>query len=159
MIIRPMLPHSKSYLFLQYTCLVFITVHFIQIVHLIRSVAEHLRKSFWNNQKGRNETINETQMEVLTVHSDVLKQIWKPDLFFSNEKDAATHKIVTENALIRYKLHTNIFMQMFIDQNSLSKLKCIKSTRRWTNIYIYTINSGSSLSHVFKSLSNGCSSL
>ena len=53
--------------------------------------------------KGRNETINETQMEVLTVHSDVLKQIWKPDLFFSNEKDAATHKIVTENALIRYK--------------------------------------------------------
>ena len=41
-------------------------------------------------------------MEVLTVHSDVLKQIWKPDLFFSNEKDAATHKIVTENALIRY---------------------------------------------------------
>ena len=41
------------------------------------------------------------ELEKLTVHSDVLKQIWKPDLFFSNEKDAATHKIVTENALIR----------------------------------------------------------
>ena len=52
--------------------------------------------------KERNKTKIETEMEVLTVHSDVLKQIWKPDLFFSNEKDAATHKIVTENALIRY---------------------------------------------------------
>ena len=47
------------------------------------------------------------ELEKLTVHSDVLKQIWKPDLFFSNEKDAATHKIVTENALIR--LETNSF--------------------------------------------------
>lgn len=46
-------------------------------------------------------SLNEAEMDVLTVHSDVLKQIWKPDLFFSNEKDAATHKIVTENALIR----------------------------------------------------------
>ena len=49
----------------------------------------------------RNMSLNEAEMDVLTVHSDVLKQIWKPDLFFSNEKDAATHKIVTENALIR----------------------------------------------------------
>ena len=48
-------------------------------------------------------------MEVLTVHSDVLKQIWKPDLFFSNEKDAATHKIVTENALIRVREDGQIY--------------------------------------------------
>ena len=52
--------------------------------------------------KERNRSKTVPDMEVLTVHTDVLKQIWKPDLFFSNEKDAATHKIVTENALIRY---------------------------------------------------------
>ena len=52
------------------------------------------------------------ELEKLTVHSDVLKQIWKPDLFFSNEKDAATHKIVTENALIR--LEKNSFQGRII---------------------------------------------
>ena len=51
------------------------------------------------------------------MHSDVLKQIWKPDLFFSNEKDAATHKIVTENALIRYKWVTTMLVTGVGDTN------------------------------------------
>ncbi|CAG5108058.1 Oidioi.mRNA.OKI2018_I69.chr1.g3616.t2.cds [Oikopleura dioica] len=41
--------------------------------------------------------------EVNVMHSDVLKAIWKPDLFFSNEKEGSPHKIITENALIRIR--------------------------------------------------------
>jgi len=58
-------------------------------------------KNISPNECAKNESCLD-DMEQLTVHPEVLKQIWKPDLFFSNEKDAATHKIVMENALIRY---------------------------------------------------------
>ena len=88
-------------------------------------------------------------MEVLTVHSDVLKQIWKPDLFFSNEKDAATHKIVTENALIRYLY---CFATVFT-------LNTVKGARRRSNIHIDPTDCGGGMSHVLESLSHGCPSV
>ena len=38
---------------------------------------------------------------MLTIHPELLHKIWKPDVFFSNEKRAEFHSITTENKLLR----------------------------------------------------------
>ncbi|CBY21771.1 unnamed protein product [Oikopleura dioica] len=48
----------------------------------------------------------------ILLHSDVLKAIWKPDLFFSNEKEGSPHKIITENALIRIREDGQVYVSI-----------------------------------------------
>ena len=37
----------------------------------------------------------------MTVHPEIISKIWVPDLFFSNEKEARFHAMITNNTLLR----------------------------------------------------------
>ena len=49
---------------------------------------------------------------MLTIHPELLHKIWKPDIFFSNEKRAEFHSITTENKLLRIDHEGDVYVSM-----------------------------------------------
>ncbi|CAG5083258.1 Oidioi.mRNA.OKI2018_I69.PAR.g10326.t1.cds [Oikopleura dioica] len=54
----------------------------------------------WNDERLRFKEMG-SPLTMLTVSPEVLHNIWKPDIFFSNEKQANFHSITAENKLLR----------------------------------------------------------
>lgn len=54
----------------------------------------------WNDKRLRFAELGR-ESTMLTIHPELLHRIWKPDVFFSNEKRAEFHSITTENKLLR----------------------------------------------------------
>ena len=54
----------------------------------------------WNDKRLRFAELGRSST-MLTIHPEHLHRIWKPDVFFSNEKRAEFHSITTENKLLR----------------------------------------------------------
>ena len=54
----------------------------------------------WNDPRLRFADMGRSST-MLTIHPELLHKIWKPDVFFSNEKRAEFHSITTENKLLR----------------------------------------------------------
>ncbi|CBY31364.1 unnamed protein product [Oikopleura dioica] len=48
----------------------------------------------------------------LQVHPDVMDKIWIPDLFFSNEKSARIHSMITNNTLLRVSNHGDVYVSI-----------------------------------------------
>ena len=52
---------------------------------------------------------------LVTVHPELLHKIWKPDVYFANEKRAEFHSITTENKLLRIDPEGNLKKVFFLN--------------------------------------------
>ena len=56
-------------------------------------------RQFWNDPRLAFE--RRPGLSKLVLRADFVKQIWVPDTFFVNEKEASVHEITTENQFLR----------------------------------------------------------
>ncbi|KAJ6667835.1 hypothetical protein lerEdw1_016156 [Lerista edwardsae] len=65
----------------------------------------------WNDPRL---AYNEYPDDALDLDPSMLEQIWKPDLFFANEKGAHFHEITTDNKLLRISRNGNVLYSIRI---------------------------------------------
>ena len=65
----------------------------------------------WNDPRLRFKEMGRSST-MLTIHPELLHKIWKPDIFFSNEKRAEFHSITTENKLLRIDHEGDVYVSM-----------------------------------------------
>ncbi|CBY19673.1 unnamed protein product [Oikopleura dioica] len=65
----------------------------------------------WNDERLRFKELG-SPVTMLTVSPEVLHNIWKPDIFFSNEKQANFHSITAENKLLRIDHEGDVYVSM-----------------------------------------------
>ena len=67
-------------------------------------------RQYWKDDRlayGRQNGI-----EVLSVSTDYLRNMWVPDTFFCNEKTAYLHMVTTNNEFVRIKYDGGIYRSM-----------------------------------------------
>ena len=81
----------------------------------------------WNDKRLRFAEMGRSST-MLTIHPELLHKIWKPDVFFSNEKRAEFHSITTENKLLRIdhegKFTLDIIYSTFFHLKEMSMYQC-----------------------------------
>lgn len=55
----------------------------------------------------------------LDLDPSMLDSIWKPDLFFANEKGANFHEVTTDNKLLRISKNGNVLYSIRLVENVL----------------------------------------
>nr|NP_001165353.1 glycine receptor precursor [Ciona intestinalis]BAI66458.1 glycine receptor [Ciona intestinalis] len=60
----------------------------------------------WNDQRMAFTGFDE---DAVALHPSMLENIWRPDLFFANEKHANFHEVTTENKLLRIYKNGDVY--------------------------------------------------
>lgn len=79
-------------------------------VHLLLSWMQDYRVNIFLRQQWNDPRLayNEYPDDSLDLDPSMLDSIWKPDLFFANEKGAHFHEITTDNKLLRISRNGNV---------------------------------------------------
>lgn len=72
----------------------------------------------WNDPRL---AYNEYPDDSLDLDPSMLDSIWKPDLFFANEKGAHFHEITTDNKLLRISRNGNVLYSIRWDDDLVEK--------------------------------------
>lgn len=77
---------------------------------LFLSLLQDYRVNIFLRQQWNDPRLayNEYPDDALDLDPSMLEQIWKPDLFFANEKGAHFHEITTDNKLLRISKNGNV---------------------------------------------------
>ncbi|KAK2116623.1 Glycine receptor subunit alphaZ1 [Saguinus oedipus] len=74
----------------------------------------------WNDPRL---AYNEYPDDSLDLDPSMLDSIWKPDLFFANEKGAHFHEITTDNKLLRISRNGNVLYSISRSQHEATDVR------------------------------------
>ncbi len=108
----------------------------------------------WNDPRLANQ---EYPDDSLDLDPSMLDSIWKPDLFFANEKGANFHEVTTDNKLLRIFQNGNVLYSIRCDMTPYRLLISFQ-TITWMiirNISLFQTHSDSVVSYGSEEFSNG----